>query len=99
MDIKELAKIFKLCSKFSVSEIKLGETHVVFGEKSQLSRKPSPAEVKAQKTEEKKALLQEQMDWLNEEAEVSHLEDPLAYEDALTKGLLIREETEGSGPQ
>lgn len=88
MTFKELEKTIKLCIKLGVAEIKLGETHVIFGISPQAPQKPRKAEVVAQARAEQHANLQTQADTIRDEIEVSHVEDPLAYEDAISDGLL-----------
>ena len=92
MDVKELDKIVKICVKFGVSELKIGDTHVIFGEVSKPTRKPRKAAIKQQEEDEKEALLQKQLDLISDEVSVSHLEDPVGFEESLLAGELKDEE-------
>lgn len=91
-ELKELAKTLKLCIKLGIAEIKIGETHVIFGISPQAPRKPRKAVVVAQEKAEQQAALQNEADRIAEEIQVSHVEDPMAFEDAMCEGLL----TDGS---
>lgn len=89
--LKEVEKLLKLCVKLSVSEIKIGEIHVIFDETTPGHRKPRKAVRIAQEKAAQTAELQMQVDSLNDEISVSHLEDPLGFEEALVAGKLREE--------
>lgn len=95
-ELKELAQTLKLCIKLGIKEIRLGDTHVIFGDSQQAPKKPRKAVVVAQEKAEQQTALQDEADRIREEIQVSHVEDPLAYEDAICEGLLTddRESTE-----
>lgn len=78
----------KICVKFGVSELKFGDTHVIFGEVSKQTQKPRKAARIEQQRQAEKAELQEQMDLVNEEIAISHLEDPVRFEESLLAGEL-----------
>jgi len=98
-EMKDLEKTLKLCVKLGVSEIKFGDTHVIFGEVSKQPRKPRKAVVKEQVESAYKADLQAQYDEVMEDLSVSHIEDPLGYENAIAAGLLGNETTDDSRAQ
>ena len=92
--IKELAKVLKLCKNSNVTEIKLGDLHIVLGE----SEKPLvtvPLQARGAKRKAKKIAdkseLQESFDAAQEFTETLHLEDPAAYERAVIEGELGEE--------
>lgn len=88
MNIKELEKVLKICVKLGISEIKLADTHVIFGEASKLPRKPRKAARREQQEVADKAYLQQTFNEVTSEIETSHLEDPVGYEEALLAGEL-----------
>jgi len=90
--LKNLENILKLSTKYGVTEIKYGDIHVIFGEGTQApARKPNPAMFRKQQTTEQLSALKNEMDQVSDEIAVSHIEDPLAYEDAIVEGLLTDE--------
>lgn len=78
--------------------VKVGEIQVIFGEPSQVTRKPRKAERIAQESADKKAILNEQLNLLDDELSISHLEDPVGFEEAIARGEMI-EETHSSRAQ
>lgn len=89
----------KLCRKLDVTELKHGDTHVIFRSGTQADEKPRKAEVKRQAETAKKADLQSQANEAREAIDVAHIMDPEDYEDAVARGLLTREETNDSRTQ
>lgn len=87
-ELKELADTLKLCIKLGIKEIRIGDTHVIFGDSSQAPKKPRKAVVVAQDKAAQQTALQDEADRIREEIQVSHVEDPVAYEDAICEGLL-----------
>ena len=91
-DLKNLESLLKICTKLNVTEIKYGDIHVIFGEGTQAqARKPNPAMFRKQQTTEQLSALKTEMEKVSDEIAVSHIEDPLAYEDAIVEGLLTDE--------
>lgn len=93
-EMKNLEILFKLCRKYGVIELKHGDVHVNFGEDQPALQKPRKAVIRAQEKDAEHTFFQEQADRVRDEIEVSHIEDPLAYEEAIAKGLLTDEQSE-----
>lgn len=85
---KELEKLIKFCRKLNVSELKTGDTHVIFGDASPQNQKPRKADVKRQDEATKITEAEDRARDLQEEIEVSHIENPLDYEEAVARGML-----------
>lgn len=85
---KELEKLIKFCRKLNVSELKTGDTHVIFGESTPASKKPSKAAV----AQEKNANFETTRKEVNDEIDTAHIENPVEFENAIVDGLLKDEE-------
>lgn len=99
LSVKNLEKLIKFCRNNGVVELNYENMHVKFDNSSPSFQKPSQAVTRNAKKTAKIAEIQEQYNLVNEELEVSHLEDPAAYEEAIVQGLLQREEIRDSGSQ
>jgi len=103
--VKELEKILKLGAKFGVSELFFEGVHIYFSPESNLDRRPRKAKKLFPQNGQSvpypdvgliDSLIVDRKSDIKEILETSHIEDPLAYEDAISSGELIEERTQDS---
>lgn len=96
MNLKEIAGLMKLCKKFGISEIEIGDIRIVKGAET-IPNPLTPLHYQtkgAAKTKEVSeiAKIQENIESREAELEATLIEDPARHEQ-----LLIENELEGSG--
>lgn len=89
--LKDVEKFVKICAKMGAVEVKVGEIQVIFGDRSPGIKKPRKADRIAQEEAQTKADFTEQMNLLKDDIAISHLEDPLGFEEAIARGEILEE--------
>lgn len=91
--LKELEKLIKICKKQGVSELKHGDFQISFDVPDKASNTPIALAGGSKKTKEvtEQAHLQEEFNSARDQIDTLHVENPLAYEEALYRGELGEE--------